>query len=75
MRLPRWITGLAVAALLAVGLFVSGPFGGLALVPVAVLLAWLTYLSWPALGAGARLVRLAGVLVVVAYTGVRLSGG
>jgi hypothetical protein len=73
-RLPRWIPGLGIGALLVIGLFVPGALGALALVPVALLLTWLTFLSWPVLGYGPRLLRLAVLLVVAGYVGARLLG-
>ena len=62
---PRWLPFLAVLALLLGGLFAPPTVGAALLVLVGLLLAWLTYLSWPALQPGGRLARLAVLALVV----------
>ncbi len=68
--LPRWLVVVTPAVLLFVGLILQGPvlswIGALLLLIVAVLVGWLTALSWPAVGAGSRLMR---VVIVVALLG------
>ncbi|MDP9433926.1 MAG: hypothetical protein M3P93_01480, partial [Actinomycetota bacterium] len=63
---PRWVPLVVVLALL-LGAGLLPPAAGLAcLVLVLGLVGWLTYLSWPVLGPGARAARLAVVAMVVA---------
>lgn len=63
--LPRPTVGLAVLALLAgVTLLPLGP-AALCLVVLAALLAWLSYLCWPALAARDRVVRVLGLAVLL----------
>jgi hypothetical protein len=64
---PVWLPPVVVAVLLIIGLAVPGWLGALALVLVAAFLGWLASVSWPRVGTGGRLLRLAavaGVLVV-----------
>jgi hypothetical protein len=73
-QLPVWVVPLVLAALLVTGLAVPGWIGGAALVLVAGFLGWLAAVSWPRLGPGPRLLRLAaiaGVLVVAVIQAVR----
>lgn len=68
--LPRWLVVIAPAIFLFVGLVLTGPvawLGGLLLLLVALFLAWLTALSWPAISPSARALR---VLVVAALVGI-----
>jgi uncharacterized protein DUF6703 len=65
-QLPAWIPLLAVLALLIAGFALRGWIGATALVVVALFLGWLGYLSWPALAARGRLLRVAAVAVVLA---------
>lgn len=65
---PRWVPFVIVLGLLAGGLF-APPAAGLALLAVLVLfLGWITYLAWPKLLPGGRLVRLAvlGLVLIAA---------
>jgi hypothetical protein len=64
-RLPKWLVPLSVGALLLFGLFFSGVLGAIALLIVLAFVAWLTYLSWPAIGAGGRLLRLLLIALVL----------
>jgi hypothetical protein len=61
---PRWGVVLIVGGLLVVGLAVAGPIGFAALLLVALLMGWLSYLAWPQLKGAQRLIRLLSVLVV-----------
>lgn len=65
---PRWVPFLVVLALLLGGLFAPSAVGAALLVLLALLLGWLTYLSWPRLPPGGRLARLAilGLVLVAA---------
>ncbi|HVE98375.1 MAG TPA: DUF6703 family protein [Mycobacteriales bacterium] len=56
--LPRALPALVVLAVVAGGLALPGPAGAVCLVLSALILAWLVYLSWPALSPGGRLIRL-----------------
>jgi hypothetical protein len=73
-QLPVWVVPLVLAGLLVTGLAVSGWAGAVALVLVAGFLGWLAALSWPRLGPGPRLLRVAavvGLLVIAAIQAVR----
>lgn len=65
-RLPRWLVALGPLALLLAGLAAPGPFGSAALIALAVLLAWLGYVSWPSLRAPGRVLRLLAVGTLLA---------
>jgi hypothetical protein len=62
----RWVIPVVLAGLLVAGLVVRGPVGAVALILLAAVLAWLAALSWPALSPPSRLIRAAGVIVVLA---------
>lgn len=69
-RLPRWLVVTLPAVLLLLGLIQTGPLawlGGVLLLLVFCLLAWLTLLSWPAISPGSRFMR---VIVVAALLGI-----
>jgi hypothetical protein len=46
-----------------------------ALILLALLLAWLGFLSWPVTGSGGRAMRVFAVLVVLLYAVSRVAGG
>lgn len=71
--LPRVLPALLVTAVAAVGLGVPGPLGALALALVLLALGWLAYLSWPALGSGARAVRVVALGIIAAAVVSRLT--
>lgn len=77
-QLPRWVLPVVMVALLLAGLAVPGPLGALAVLPVLGFVGWLAYLSWPSLGPGARLLRVAVgaflVLIILDRLGVLRSG-
>jgi hypothetical protein len=64
-RLPRVVPFLLVAGLLVLGLLAGGTIGGALLLVLAGLLGLLLMLSWPALNAQARGLRLVVVALVV----------
>jgi hypothetical protein len=64
--LPRAIPFLLVAGLFAGGILLDGPIAASCLTLLLAFFGWLLYLSWPALPAGARAVRLAVVAILVA---------
>jgi hypothetical protein len=65
-QLPAWVPLLAVLALLIAGFTLPGWIGATALLVIGLFLGWLGYLSWPALAARGRLLRVAAVAVVLA---------
>jgi len=72
-QLPRPVPGLLVVGLVASGLLAPPLAGGIALLFVALLLAWLVFLSWPSLPPPGRAIRVVVVAMVVAYAFVRLG--
>jgi hypothetical protein len=58
-QLPRWIAPVALVVLLLVGFAVPSFWGGLAVLPVLGFVGWLAYMSWPSLGVGGRVLRVA----------------
>jgi hypothetical protein len=64
-HLPRWLPAVLVAAAFIGGLAAHGWVGGALLFIVAAFLAWLAALSWPALGAPGRAVRVLALAVLV----------
>ena len=76
-RVPRWVMVFLPAALLFLGLIQTGGLawlGGILLLLVAVFLAWLLVLSWPALTMGSRTVRLITVVAVVGIAVFKFMG-
>ena len=73
-HLPRWLPPVVVAAAFIGGLTVHGWIGAVLLLAVAAFLAWLAALSWPALGAQGRAMRVLAVAALIAlavWTGLR----
>lgn len=66
--LPAAVPFLVLLGLLVLGLFVGGPVAVAATALVAVVVAWLLYLSWPRLTKVERLGRTAVLLLAVALT-------
>ncbi len=64
--LPRWLPPVVIAALFVAGLAVHGWGGAAMLLLIAVFLAWLAVLSWPALPPQTRLLRVAALAVLLA---------
>ena len=65
-RVPRWVPAIVLAVLLVTGLAFGGRTGAACLGLVAVVLLWLTFLSWPLLSSPARALRAATLLLLVA---------
>jgi hypothetical protein len=65
-QLPRWVPPVVLGVLLITGLAVHGIGGGIALIAVALMLAWLAVVSWPSLSPGARAVRTLAIALVIA---------
>lgn len=57
--LPRWIVPVALVILLLAGFALPSFWGGLAVLPVIGFVCWLAYMSWPSLGVGGRVLRVA----------------
>ena len=71
-QLPRWVPAAVLAILLIAGLAVHGIGGAIALLGVALVLAWLALVSWPRLSPGGRAVRVLVTLLVVAAAAAQL---
>jgi hypothetical protein len=65
-RLPRIVPFLLVFGLLLGGLVLENAVGGVLLLLVAALLAWLLFLAWPMTRPPQRLLRGAVVVLVIA---------
>ena len=63
--MPRPLVPLATVVLVAVGVLAPPAIGLVALAVVALFVAWIAYLSWPAVATGGRLLRVAMVALVV----------
>ncbi|MEI6362556.1 MAG: DUF6703 family protein [Actinomycetes bacterium] len=76
-RLPRFVVIVAPGLLLFLGLIQTGKWawlGGVLLVIVAGLLAWLTALSWPVIAVRSRIVRVVVILVVLGFAFFKFAG-
>jgi hypothetical protein len=71
-RLPRLVPFLILIALLVGGMLIGGPTGFVLMAAAAVFVAWVLYLSWPALSSSERIMRLAVLLIAVALAVVQL---
>ncbi|NRQ34084.1 hypothetical protein HII36_19825 [Nonomuraea sp. NN258] len=58
-QVPRWVAPAVLVILLLAGFAVPNWLGGLAVLPVIAFVGWLAYLSWPSLGVGGKLLRVA----------------
>ena len=70
-QLPVWVVPIVLTGLLVTGLAVPGWLGAVALVLVAAFLGWLAALSWPRLGPGPRLLRVAAVAGLLVIAGIQ----
>ncbi|MGI3783060.1 MAG: DUF6703 family protein [Janthinobacterium lividum] len=68
--LPKQAVPLVTVALFAVAVLAPSPVAVVALVVIGLFLVWLTFLAWPALGAGGKVMRLVlvGLVVVLGLT-------
>ncbi|HZY26898.1 MAG TPA: DUF6703 family protein [Jiangellaceae bacterium] len=73
-RAPRWLVGLAPAALLLGGLLAPAPWGPALLALVVLFLAWLLTLSWPKLEPRARVVRVGVTVLLLAVVVAQAAG-
>jgi hypothetical protein len=65
--LPRLVPITAAAALFLIAILAGGVIGGLVLLVIATIMAWISYLSWPSVPPVLRAVRLVVLLGVVAF--------
>ncbi|SEL71345.1 DUF6703 family protein [Nonomuraea pusilla] len=72
-QVPRWVAPAALVILLLVAFAVPGWGGGLAALVVLAFVAWLAYLSWPSLGPGGRLLRVAMLVFLIVLTADRFG--
>jgi hypothetical protein len=73
-RAPRWLVGLAPAALLLGGLLAPAPWGTALLALVVLFLAWLLLLSWPKLEPRAKAVRVGVTVLLLAVVVAQAAG-
>jgi hypothetical protein len=71
-RLPRLVPFLILLALLVGGVLIGGPAGFVLMALAVAFVAWVLYLSWPALSSSERIMRLAVLLIAVALAVVQL---
>ncbi len=64
---PRPLLMLVVTAVMALGLFVHGPVGGILLLLLGLFLGWLLALSWPAIQPVQRGVRMFVTALVLVW--------
>ncbi|SDU92917.1 hypothetical protein SAMN04488544_2124 [Microlunatus sagamiharensis] len=64
-RLPKPTVPLATVVLFAVAVLAPAPVAVVALVVIGVFLLWLTFLAWPAVSPGGKLMRVGMVALVV----------
>ena len=72
-RAPRWLVGLAPAAVLLGGLLAPVPWGPALLVLVVLFLAWLLTLAWPKLEPRAKAVRVGVTVLLLAVVVARAA--
>jgi hypothetical protein len=72
---PRWLVFVVVLGLVLGGVFLHPPLASLPLVVVGGLMAWLTYLAWPALPPNGRVSRALVVLLVLGFAVQRAVSG
>ena len=77
LAVPRWLVVVLIASSLLLGLVLSDGLawlGSIFLLFVALFLAWLLALSWPALTAGRRFIRLLAVVGILGIAFLKLTG-
>ncbi len=73
-RLPAFVVPVLLALLLFLGLTIRAAWAGSLLIVIAVFLTWLTAVSWPAISARSRLVRVVVDVGVLALGVLKLLG-
>jgi hypothetical protein len=73
-QLPTPVLPTILLALVLFGMLFPARWAGVALVTVALLLAWLTALSWPATSTSGRVVRVSVNLALLALGCLRIMG-
>jgi hypothetical protein len=66
--LPRWVLLVAIFGLLVLGMAGTGWLGAAGLLALFLLLAWFAYLNWPQLNVQGRILRLAALAILAAFT-------
>ena len=64
-RLPKLLPFAILLTLLVAGVLIGGPLGFVLMLLAAAFIAWVLYLSWPALTSSERLMRSAVLLLAV----------
>ncbi|MFZ0323742.1 MAG: DUF6703 family protein [Actinomycetes bacterium] len=72
--MPRWSFVIVLAVVTFAGLMLDGILGGLLLLLLAALLAWLAALGWPTYNVAARLLRVVVVALVLYVAASKLFG-
>jgi hypothetical protein len=72
--LPRLLIPLGTVVLIAVGAFAPAPLALVAFAVLFLFIAWIAYLSWPAVPFSGRLMRLAMLALIVVLAVVSLNG-
>jgi hypothetical protein len=72
--LPTFLVPMLLAVFLFLGLVIRQPWAGLFLIVISVFLTWLTALSWPAISATSRLMRVVVDLAVLGLGVLKLLG-
>ncbi len=72
--MPTFIIPVLLGVLLFLGLTLPASWAGLLLVVIALFLGWLTAVSWPAISAGSRALRIVVDVAVLALGVLKLMG-
>ncbi|MEU6780781.1 DUF6703 family protein [Nonomuraea angiospora] len=72
-QVPRWTAPTVLVVLLLAGFAVANPLGGVAVLPAIVFIGWLAYLSWPSLGIGGKVMRVAMLTFLVLLAATRFG--
>jgi hypothetical protein len=65
--MPKLTLPLVTVVLVAIGAFAPSAVAVPALLLLALMLAWLGFLSWPIVGSGARALRVFSVIVILLF--------
>lgn len=71
-RLPRPVILIGTIGLVAVGMLAPVPIALIALALVFAFIAWIAYLSWPAVSGGGRMTRMAMLTLIIGMAWLRL---